>query len=79
MVAGTTHVFKVHYHFENSGKKSSADYIDYVNAAAGDYNSLRTVLSGNGLLRGTGTLVIDACQSLGPGVNPAGVTSNIFQ
>jgi hypothetical protein len=78
-MSGTTQTFKVHYHFENVGKKSSPEYIDYLNAAAGDYNSLLAVLSGNGLMRGAGTLVIDACQSLGPGVNPAGATSNVWK
>ncbi len=68
-MAGQTSVFKVHYHFENVGKKSSPDYIDYVNSAGGDYNSIRTVLSNNGLLRGAGTLVISAVQSCGPGAD----------
>lgn len=68
-MAGTTNIFKVHYHFENAGKKSSPEYIDYVNSAGGDYNSLVGVLTSNGLLRGSGKLVIDAAQSVGPGAD----------
>jgi hypothetical protein len=77
-----TQVFKVHYHFENAGKKSSSDYIDYLNSAGGDYNSLRSVLSSNGLLRGSGTMVIDAVQSVGPGCDSLVTTGgghNVWQ
>lgn len=56
----TTNVYKVHYHFEFSGKKASPDYIDYVSAAASDYNSIQTVLSNNNRILGSGKLVIDA-------------------
>jgi hypothetical protein len=65
-MSGTTNVYKVHYHFENNGKKSSPEYIDYVSASASDYNSLKTVLNNNGRILGGGTLVIDAVQSSGP-------------
>jgi hypothetical protein len=68
-MAGQTSVFKVIYHFENAGKKSSTDYTDYVNSAGGDYNSILTVLTNNGLLRGSGKLVIDAVHSCGPGAD----------
>jgi hypothetical protein len=57
---GTTNVYKVHYHFENSGKKSSMDYSDYVSAASNDYESIKTVLSNNGRMIGGGKLVIDS-------------------
>lgn len=57
---GTTNIYKVHYHFEQGNKKSSPEYIDYVSAAANDYNSIKTVLSNNGRILGSGTLVIDA-------------------
>lgn len=59
--------YKVHYHFETSGKKSSVDYFDYVQAAAGDFSSVKTVLSNNARLRGGGTLVIDSVQEVGHG------------
>lgn len=59
-MAGTTNIYKVHYHFEFSGKKSSPEYIDWVSAAANDYNSIKTVLSNNGKLLGGGTLQITA-------------------
>ena len=62
----TVNIFKVHYHFESGGKKSSMEYIDYVSCSLGDYNSIKTVLSNNSLLR-AGTLVIDSVQNIGVG------------
>jgi len=68
-------VYKVHYHFEGSGgKKISPDYVDYVAAAANDYNSIKTVLSNNGKLLGGGTLVISAVQNF-PSGGSTGVLS----
>jgi hypothetical protein len=61
----TTNCYKVHYHFEAGGKKISPDYIDYVAAAAGDYDSLNTVLQADGKQRGPGILKISAVQSVG--------------
>jgi hypothetical protein len=64
---GTTNVYQVDYHFENLGKITGPPgYQAIVSAAASDYNSIRTVLNNNGLLIGSGTLVIDqvsACPS----------------
>jgi hypothetical protein len=60
---GTTQVYKIHYHFEFNGKKSSPEYIDYVSVASADYNSIKTVLSNNGKLLGSGTLQITAVQA----------------
>ncbi len=65
-MSGSTNVYRVHYHFENAGKQSSPEYLDYVSVAAGDYNSIKTVLSNNSRLRGSGTLVIDQVVSSGP-------------
>ena len=65
-MAATTSIYKVHFHFENNKQKSSPDYIEYISASGPDYNSLRSVLSNNSKLRGSGTLVIDAVQSVGP-------------
>jgi len=62
-MAGTTNIYKVHYHFEYSGKKASPEYIDWVSASANDYNSIKTVLNNNSKLLGGGTLVIDAVQA----------------
>lgn len=59
-MAGTTQILKVHYHFEFGGKKASPDYIDSVSVADSKYDTIRTVLSNNGRLLGSGTLVIDA-------------------
>lgn len=59
----TYHVF---YHFEQSGKKVGGDFTNYLQAAAGDYNSLRTVLSNNSKLM-AGTLVFDSVQEIGHG------------
>lgn len=59
--------YKVLYHFEQNNKKSGPDYgPDYVQAAGGDYSSIKSVLSSNNLLR-PGTLVIDAVQEVGHG------------
>ena len=66
-MAGTTQIYQVDYHFEVGGKICGPPgYQAVVSAAANDYNSIRTVLSNNGLLLGSGTLVIDqvsACPS----------------
>lgn len=64
MAGGTINVFKVHYHFESGGRKTSPDYIDYVSAADGKYDTLKTVLSNNGLLR-NGTLQITSVSNVG--------------
>lgn len=63
-------VYKVHYHFDQGtpAKKSSPEYIDYIQAAASDYNTLKNVLSTNSKLR-AGTLVIDSVQEVGHGDN----------
>jgi|HubBroStandDraft_6_1064221.scaffolds.fasta_scaffold00134_20 hypothetical protein len=62
-MAGTTNVYQVDYHFELGGKIAGPNYQASVSAAANDYNSIRTVLSNNGLLLGSGTLVIDNVQA----------------
>jgi hypothetical protein len=62
-----TCIFKVHYHFTSGGKKVSPDYIDYVSAAAGDYATLKGVMSSNNLLRGGNTLEITSVQNIGVG------------
>lgn len=67
-MAGTTNIYKVHYHFEAGGKRISETYIDNVSAAASDYNSIKTVLSNNSRLRGPGTLVIDDVMGTPSGV-----------
>lgn len=76
-MAGTTNVYKIHYHFEGQkggtaaqggcSAKISPEYIDYVSAAAGDYASLKTVLNNNSRLLGQGTLVISAVHNVGLG------------
>ena len=66
-MATPVNTYKVHFHLERAGKKASPDYIEYVQAAAGDFNSLQTVLSSNGKIRGGNTLVIDSVQEVGHG------------
>ena len=58
--------YKVHYHFERSGKKVSEDYTNYVQAADNSFSSISSVLSSNSLIRGGNTLVIDSVQNVGP-------------
>lgn len=65
-MASPVNTYKVAYHFEQGGKKSGPEYIDYVQASAGDYATLKGVLSSNSLLR-VGTLVIDSVQEVGHG------------
>lgn len=60
-----TSVFRVGYHFEQGGKKSSQEYVSYINAATNDYNTLSAVMSSNGLLQG-GKMVIDFIANTGP-------------
>jgi hypothetical protein len=55
--------YKVHYHFEQGGKKSGPEYYDFCQASAGDYSSLKTVLSNNARLK-PGTLVIDSVEEI---------------
>jgi hypothetical protein len=63
-MATVVNTYKVSHHFEQGGKNSSPQYNGYVQAAAGDYNSIKAVLSSNSLLR-QGTLVIDSVQEVG--------------
>ena len=65
-MATVLNTYKVHYHFEQGGKQVGPSYIDHLQATAGDFNSLRTVLSNNSLLR-PGTLVIESVQEVGRG------------
>lgn len=65
-MATVLNTYKVHYHFEQGGKISSPVYIDFVQATASDYSSLKTVLNSNSLLR-AGTLVIESVQEVGHG------------
>ena len=65
-MATVLNTYKVHYHFESGGKKSSPEYIDYLQATASDYNSIKAVLSSNSLLR-VGTLVLDSVEETGHG------------
>ena len=59
-------LFKVQYHFEVGGKKATEDYVDYVGAADGTYNSIKTALvTNNSKQRGPGSLVIDAVVNVG--------------
>lgn len=61
-------VYKVSYHFEIGGKKAGEQYQHYIQAAAGDYTSLYSVISSNSKLRPSlGTLVFDSVQEVGHG------------
>ena len=65
-MAAVVSTYKVTYHFEQGGKKSGGDFINYLQASAGDYNSLKTVFSNNSKLM-AGTLVFDSVQKVGHG------------
>lgn len=61
-----SNIYKVHYHWEVGGKKVNHDLIAYVNAAANDYNTLRSVIVTNqGQSHGSATLVIDSVLNVG--------------
>lgn len=60
-----TSIYKVLYHFEIGGKKSSPDYSDYVAVSTPDYASIQTALSNNGLIRGGNALKITAVRNVG--------------
>ncbi|MGO9590672.1 MAG: hypothetical protein ACLP3K_11595 [Candidatus Acidiferrales bacterium] len=63
-MASVAKTYRVMYHFETSGKKSSSDYAAYIQASASDYTTLKGVLSSNSLLL-TGALVLDSVQEVG--------------
>lgn len=67
-MAAVVNTYKVTFHFEqgNPPRKSSSDETAYIQASAGDYTSLKTVLSNNSRIR-PGTLVIDSVQEVGHG------------
>lgn len=67
-MASVVNTYKVHYHFEQSGKKSSAEQIVYIQAADSSYNTLKAVLSSNSKLQ-PGTLVLDSVEEVGQGNN----------
>lgn len=67
-MAAVVNTYKVLYHFEQGGKKSGPDYLDYIQASAGDYTTLKGVLSSNTKLK-PGTLVIDSVEEVGHGDN----------
>lgn len=66
-MATVLNTYKVHYHFEQGGKHSSPNYVDYFQATAGDFATLKTVMSNNSKLLGGGTLAIDSVQEVGHG------------
>ena len=59
-MASVVQLYKVHAHREVNGKKSGPDYIEYVEAAASDYNSIVAVLNSNSKVPGQGTIQLSA-------------------
>lgn len=55
-------VYKVNYHFEINGRRSSPDLCNYVAAPSQDYNDVLAVLASNNLMQ-PGALVIDGVQT----------------
>ncbi len=60
----TSFLLKVHYHYEQSGKKSSPEYIDNISVTATDAATIKSKLSQTN----PGTLVIDAVSNIGTGL-----------
>lgn len=65
-MATVLNTYRVAYHFEQLSKNAGPAYVSYLQATAGDYASLKTVMTNNGLIR-PGTLVIDLAQEVGHG------------
>jgi len=61
-----TNCYKVNWHWEVGGKKVNHDQVDYVQAAANDYNTIRNVLVSNqGKSHGGATFVVDSVLNVG--------------
>ena len=63
-MAAVTNHYRVLAHKEVGGKKVGVEVIAYVQASAGDYNSISAVLTSNGTLPGPGTIVLDHVQEV---------------
>jgi hypothetical protein len=67
-MAAVVNTYKILCHRETSGKKSGPDYIEYVQAAAGDFETLKAVLVANGKVPGPGSIQIASAQMVSPTV-----------
>jgi len=56
--------YKVHCHRELNGRKASPDSIEYVQAAAGDFETLKAFLVANGKVPGQGSIQITSAQQV---------------
>jgi len=68
-MAVALNTYKVHFHFEASAgvaKKVSGDYMEYVQAAAGDESTIQAVLNSNNKQFGPGTRKISSVQMVSP-------------
>jgi hypothetical protein len=63
-----TQVYRVQWHWENSGRLVNHMNMDYVQAADNAYNTLKNVIVTNqGKNHGASTFVIDSVLNVGPG------------
>lgn len=61
-----TNCYRVLWHWEAVGKKVNQEQVDYVQAAASDYNTIKNVLVTNqGKSHGGATFVIDSVVNVG--------------
>ena len=65
-MAAVVFTFKIHAHREVNGRKLGPDYIEYVEAAANDYNSIVAVLNSNNKIPGQGTIQLSAVTQVSP-------------
>jgi hypothetical protein len=65
-MAAVVNTYKVHCHRETNGRKSSTDSIEYVQATAGDFETLKAVLVANGKVPGSGSIQISSAQMVSP-------------
>jgi hypothetical protein len=65
-MAAVVNTYKVHGHKEINGKKASVDFIEYVQAAAGDFETLKAVLVSNNRFPGSGSIQITSAQMVSP-------------
>lgn len=65
--------YKVHYYLETSGKKSSVDYYDYVQAVDSKETTIQAVLNTNSRPGSSATRHIYSIANVGPDLTASGV------
>jgi hypothetical protein len=61
-MAAVVNTYKIHAHRESGGRKVTSDFIEYVQASASDFETLKAVLVANNKIPGSGTIQISSAQ-----------------